>query len=207
LIVVLVGIALASVFFFVFSSFSSGRKGSHHLERQRPLGQVSFCFVKRHTLNERRERATTTRTCSSPSLLSSIFDLVSPPFAFRGLQQPPTPFSHLLLALKRLPPSPSSSPKFSSIPSRCPFLPSYASRRPSNPRTMKLKELEAELQPLRGFETPKRELEQYVTSAHLASRMLFTAATQFDDIDEKEVLDLGCGCAVLSIASVMMGAE
>ncbi|GAA5983290.1 hypothetical protein JCM11641_002251 [Rhodosporidiobolus odoratus] len=72
---------------------------------------------------------------------------------------------------------------------------------------MKLKELEAELQPLKGFAAPKRELEQYVTSAHLASRMIFTAATQFDDIDEKDVLDLGCGCAVLSIASVMMGAD
>ncbi|KPV78647.1 uncharacterized protein RHOBADRAFT_51090 [Rhodotorula graminis WP1] len=72
---------------------------------------------------------------------------------------------------------------------------------------MKLKELEAELQPLKGFAEPKRELEQYVTSAHLASRMIFTAATQFDDIDEKDILDLGCGCAVLSIASVMMGAE
>lgn len=46
-----------------------------------------------------------------------------------------------------------------------------------------------------------------MTSAHLASRMIFTAATQFDDIDEKSVLDLGCGCAILSIASVMMGAE
>ncbi|BGP45043.1 hypothetical protein JCM10450v2_000860 [Rhodotorula kratochvilovae] len=72
---------------------------------------------------------------------------------------------------------------------------------------MKLKELEAELQPLKGFAEPKRELEQYVTSAHLASRMIFTAATQFDDIDEKSILDLGCGCAILSIASVMMGAD
>ncbi|GAA6005575.1 hypothetical protein JCM10207_005255 [Rhodosporidiobolus poonsookiae] len=72
---------------------------------------------------------------------------------------------------------------------------------------MKLKELEAELQPLKGFAEPKRELEQYVTSAHLASRMIFTAATQFDDIDEKDVLDLGCGCAILSIASVMEGAD
>ncbi|GAA5955205.1 hypothetical protein JCM3765_003244 [Sporobolomyces pararoseus] len=72
---------------------------------------------------------------------------------------------------------------------------------------MKLKELESELQPLKGFSEPKRELEQYVTSSHLASRMIFTAATQFDDIDEKIVLDLGCGCAVLSIACVMMGAE
>lgn len=54
---------------------------------------------------------------------------------------------------------------------------------------------------------PKRELEQYVTSSHLASRMIFTASTQFDDIDEKVILDLGCGCAALSIACVMMGAE
>ncbi|GAA6035378.1 hypothetical protein JCM8097_008844 [Rhodosporidiobolus ruineniae] len=72
---------------------------------------------------------------------------------------------------------------------------------------MKLKELEAELQPLQGFAEPKREYEQYVTSAHLASRMIFTAATQFDDLDDKDVLDLGCGCAILSIASVMMGAN
>ncbi|GAA5872620.1 hypothetical protein JCM16303_004584 [Sporobolomyces ruberrimus] len=72
---------------------------------------------------------------------------------------------------------------------------------------MKLKELESELQPLKGFDEPKRELEQYVTSPHLASRMIYTAATQFDDIDEKIILDLGCGCAVLSIACVMMGAE
>ncbi|GAA5943856.1 METTL5 family protein [Sporobolomyces koalae] len=72
---------------------------------------------------------------------------------------------------------------------------------------MKLKELESELQPLRGFAEPKRELEQYVTSPHLASRMIFTAATQFDDIEDKVVLDMGCGCAVLSIACVMMGAE
>ncbi|GAA6011783.1 hypothetical protein JCM8202_004149 [Rhodotorula sphaerocarpa] len=72
---------------------------------------------------------------------------------------------------------------------------------------MKLKELEAELQPLKGFAAPKRELEQYVTSAHLASRMIYTAATSFDDIDERDVLDLGCGCAILSIACVMMGAH
>ncbi|KAK4054760.1 hypothetical protein OIV83_000684 [Microbotryomycetes sp. JL201] len=54
---------------------------------------------------------------------------------------------------------------------------------------------------------PKRQLEQYVTSAHLASRMIFTAATQFDDIQDKRVVDLGCGCAVLSAACVMMGAS
>lgn len=54
---------------------------------------------------------------------------------------------------------------------------------------------------------PKRELEQYVTSPHLASRMIYTASQSFDDIEGKDVLDLGCGCAVLSIACVMMGAK
>ncbi|KDE06064.1 hypothetical protein MVLG_03616 [Microbotryum lychnidis-dioicae p1A1 Lamole] len=71
---------------------------------------------------------------------------------------------------------------------------------------MKLKELESELQPLKGFAAPKRELEQYVTSAHLASRMLYTAESQFADLNDKHVLDLGCGCAVLSIGAVMLGA-
>ena len=37
---------------------------------------------------------------------------------------------------------------------------------------MRLKELEGELQPLKGFAKSKRELEQYVTSAHLGSRMV-----------------------------------
>ncbi|SCZ90785.1 BZ3500_MvSof-1268-A1-R1_Chr1-3g02248 [Microbotryum saponariae] len=63
---------------------------------------------------------------------------------------------------------------------------------------MKLKDLESA--------APKRELEQYVTSAHLASRMLYTAESQFGDLDDKHVLDLGCGCAVLSIGAVMLGA-
>ncbi|KAI5481059.1 methyltransferase like 5 [Pseudohyphozyma bogoriensis] len=72
---------------------------------------------------------------------------------------------------------------------------------------MKLKELESELQPLKGFAAPKRELEQYVTNPHLASRMIFNAESGFGDIDEKDILDLGCGCAVLSIACVMLGAN
>lgn len=72
---------------------------------------------------------------------------------------------------------------------------------------MKLKQLEAELQPLKGFSAPKREYEQYVTPPHLASRMIFTAESSFGDIDDKDCLDLGCGCAVLSIACVMLGAS
>jgi predicted RNA methylase len=54
---------------------------------------------------------------------------------------------------------------------------------------------------------PKVELEQYVTTAHLAAQMLFTAHSSFDDIEDKHVLDLGCGCAILSIAAAILGAK
>lgn len=42
--------------------------------------------------------------------------------------------------------------------------------------------------------------------ADLASRLLFSAESSFGDIDDKRVLDLGCGCCVLSIGAVMLGA-
>lgn len=53
--------------------------------------------------------------------------------------------------------------------------------------------------------SPKIELEQYVTSAHLASRMMFTAQSTYEDVLDKRVLDLGCGCGILSIASTLLG--
>ncbi|EGF98691.1 uncharacterized protein MELLADRAFT_113336 [Melampsora larici-populina 98AG31] len=65
---------------------------------------------------------------------------------------------------------------------------------------MKLKSLETFLQSLEGFRTPKVELEQYVTSAHLASRMIFTAHNNFNQILNKSILDLGSGTGLLSIA-------
>ncbi|KNZ44995.1 hypothetical protein VP01_85g10 [Puccinia sorghi] len=73
--------------------------------------------------------------------------------------------------------------------------------------TIRLKDLEAELQPLDGFDVPKIDLEQYVTSAHLASHMIFTAETTYADVGQKRVLDLGCGCGILSIACSLVGAS
>eukprot|EP00041_Stephanoeca_diplocostata_P022414 m.534646 g.534646 ORF g.534646 m.534646 type:complete len:250 (+) comp22057_c0_seq8:338-1087(+) len=69
---------------------------------------------------------------------------------------------------------------------------------------MRIKELEQWLSQVDVFESPKMQLEQYPTSAHIAARMLF-AMEEYGDITGKSVADLGCGCGVLSIGSVIMG--
>ncbi|XP_047357496.1 rRNA N6-adenosine-methyltransferase Mettl5 [Vespa velutina] len=73
--------------------------------------------------------------------------------------------------------------------------------------SLQLRKLEEYLQQIDGFETPKIKLEQYTTSAHIASRMLYTAQSQFDDIEGCAVADFGCGCGVLSLGSQMLGAS
>ncbi|KAJ1505852.1 Methyltransferase-like protein 5 [Coelomomyces lativittatus] len=61
---------------------------------------------------------------------------------------------------------------------------------------MKLKELESELQCIQPFKHPKVNLEQYPTSPHLASRLVYTAETVYGDIQGKVVADFGTGCGV-----------
>lgn len=72
---------------------------------------------------------------------------------------------------------------------------------------MKVKELELALSYVKPFAKPKLELEQYATDSHVATRLLYTAHTVYDDIENKMVLDLGCGCGMLSIAAIMLGAR
>ncbi|KAG0174119.1 Methyltransferase-like protein 5 [Apophysomyces sp. BC1015] len=71
---------------------------------------------------------------------------------------------------------------------------------------MKLKELESALQDCAVFSEPKIQYEQYPTTAHLAARMLYTADTVYDDIEDKAVGDFGSGCGILSIAANILGA-
>uniref|UniRef100_K7F2N1 Methyltransferase-like protein 5 n=1 Tax=Pelodiscus sinensis TaxID=13735 RepID=K7F2N1_PELSI len=73
-------------------------------------------------------------------------------------------------------------------------------------KKLKLKELESFLQHVEEFEHPKLLFEQYATRPHIAACMLHTIHNTFDDIENKVVADLGCGCGVLSIGSVMLGA-
>ncbi|XP_049398103.1 uncharacterized protein LOC125862143 isoform X2 [Solanum stenotomum] len=72
---------------------------------------------------------------------------------------------------------------------------------------MKLKQLESCLGSLEQFSTPKIELEQYPTGAHIASRMLYTAENSFEDVNSKVVADFGCGCGTLGLAAGLLGAE
>ena len=70
---------------------------------------------------------------------------------------------------------------------------------------MKLKELEWALQEVESFKDPKVGLEQYPTSAHLAARIVYNAEFMFGDIEDKKVLDLGCGPGIFAVASKILG--
>ena len=61
---------------------------------------------------------------------------------------------------------------------------------------MKLKQLESHLSEVDIFKTPKISLEQYPTSAHIASRMIYTAEQTYDDIGSATVVDLGTYAAM-----------
>jgi predicted RNA methylase len=64
---------------------------------------------------------------------------------------------------------------------------------------MKRKQLESLLQQVDGFDEPKVELEQYVTSAEVATAVLTCVNEEYGDLDGKTVLDLGSGTGTLSI--------
>jgi len=63
------------------------------------------------------------------------------------------------------------------------------------------------LQQVEVFDKPKVLLEQYPTRPHIAASMLWTIESSFQDIGDKIVCDLGCGSGMLSIGSVMLGAQ
>ncbi len=72
---------------------------------------------------------------------------------------------------------------------------------------MKLKELESNLQNVQAFSNAKLNYEQYITTPHLASNILFTIESQYGDLGDKIVCDLGCGTGMLSIGASLLGAQ
>ena len=71
---------------------------------------------------------------------------------------------------------------------------------------MRRKELEQRLSSIKDFANPKVELEQYATRATIASDILYTAAHEYDDIEDALVVDLGAGAGALTAASLYVSA-
>lgn len=68
------------------------------------------------------------------------------------------------------------------------------------------KHLEMKIQSIPKHPKPKVELEQYSTPAIIASDLLWNALS-LGDIENKNILDLGCGCGIFAIGSALLGAE
>jgi len=71
---------------------------------------------------------------------------------------------------------------------------------------MKKKELEIKLQKIPTYEQPNPFIEQYMTPANIAADILYTAC-QYDDIQDKKVVDLGCGTGIFSFGAKLANAE
>jgi putative methylase len=69
---------------------------------------------------------------------------------------------------------------------------------------VKKKELEILLQHIPMIRLPKPSLEQYQTPAAIAADILFLA---YEDVHNKEVVDLGCGTGIFSIGCSLLGAK
>ncbi|MCK4758083.1 MAG: methyltransferase [Thermoplasmata archaeon] len=72
-------------------------------------------------------------------------------------------------------------------------------------RPMKRRELEMTLQSLSQLDEPSASLEQYPTPSTMASDILFIAKS-LGDVDDKAVMDLGCGNGIFAIGAGLMGA-
>ena len=71
---------------------------------------------------------------------------------------------------------------------------------------MKKRELEILLQKVPLPNKPIPKLEQYMTPASIVADIIFTAH-QFGDIENKTVIDLGCGTGIFSVGAMLAGAK
>ncbi len=67
------------------------------------------------------------------------------------------------------------------------------------------KQLSIVLSKLKGFDNSKVSLEQYSTDSNIAASLLWNAGL-LDSLDEKTVLDLGCGTGILGLGSLFLDA-
>jgi len=72
--------------------------------------------------------------------------------------------------------------------------------------TMKQKDLEIILQKVPTYERPNPFIEQYITPANIAADIIFTAF-RFGDVQDKKVVDLGCGTGIFSFGAKLANAK
>lgn len=68
------------------------------------------------------------------------------------------------------------------------------------------KELAIFLSKLKGFENPHIQLEQYPSDGDVAAKLLWQAMLD-GNIEDKTILDLGCGTGILGIGALLLGAK
>ena len=71
---------------------------------------------------------------------------------------------------------------------------------------MKKRSLEILLQHVPPPQKPVPSLEQYLTPATIAADIVFTAC-QWGDIEDKTVVDLGCGTGIFAVGALLTGAK
>lgn len=75
-----------------------------------------------------------------------------------------------------------------------------------NKKITKKRHLEMILQGIPPHKSPKVHLEQYTTPANIAADILWNAYS-LGDIENKKIVDLGCGTGILAIGAALLGAE
>jgi putative methylase len=78
---------------------------------------------------------------------------------------------------------------------------------PAQKRLIRKLDLERFLSRVYPHPSPSASLEQYTTSEAVAATMLHLAAYTYGDIENKTVLDLGCGTGRLSLGAAFLGAK
>jgi putative methylase len=71
---------------------------------------------------------------------------------------------------------------------------------------MKKRNLEMALEIIPANPAPEPALEQYPTPAKIAADVLYTAHS-LGDIENRKVMDLGCGCGIFAIGAKLLGAN
>ena len=71
---------------------------------------------------------------------------------------------------------------------------------------MKQKDLEIILQKVPNYESPNPFIEQYMTPASIAADIIFIAFG-FGDIQDKQIVDLGCGTGIFSFGAKIANAR